>query len=59
MPGAKYRQAADESGMRVLGALVLVLLLGSGCGSFLIGLGLLIECGPMPMSADDCQPKKK
>lgn len=30
-------------------------LLTTGCGGFFIGLGLLIACGPMPMSADACE----
>ena len=35
--------------------LVLCTVLLAGCGSFFIGLGLLISCGPMPMSASDCE----
>jgi hypothetical protein len=42
------------------GRSVMVLALGAavlsaGCGSFFIGLGFLLQCGPMPMSPDDCK----
>jgi len=42
---------------KVISALLLVAFL-TGCGGFFIGLGLLIECGPFPMSFDDCGPKR-
>ena len=37
----------------LIGLLLCALAL-QGCG-FVIGLGLLVQCGPMPMSADACE----
>jgi len=32
-------------------------LLSGGCADTLIFIGLLFKCGPMPMSASDCESK--
>ena len=45
----------------MMSKVLVVLLLATaltGCGGFFIGLGLLIECGPFPMSIDSCGPKR-
>lgn len=31
----------------------------AGCGSFFIGLGIMMECGPMPMGPSDCYQKPR
>jgi len=47
--------------MRALSKTLLALLLVAaltGCGEFFMRLGLLIECGPFPMSFDNCRPPR-
>jgi hypothetical protein len=39
----------------VLVVVLCAAVLSAGCGGFFIGLGLLLQCGPMPMSPDDCK----
>jgi hypothetical protein len=43
--------------MRVL--VLVVALSCSGCAGFFVGLGILIQCGPMPMGPSDCEPTRR
>jgi hypothetical protein len=41
-----------------LAAVTLCALTLGGCAGAVIGLGLLMACGPMPMSPSDCRPTR-
>lgn len=43
--------------MKGIVATVLLALACGGCAGFLLDLGLLLECGPMPMSFARCNPE--